>query len=196
MIIIILLISALICTLTQWNIPICFNRTFLTDKLLLIPMWCRITAFLYWFTLLCCGIENSSSSTIYDAYLCCCIPISTLWTRDAAWILLTIIRLIFWTKLTYLTHIIPYWLISRTETLSNAWFSHNSSIRLLAITRVLIIHIRFPTNFDTLVNSLIIDQLLRAHACILPKTKVSTSRTIETLQSQWVNIRLSQWTTG
>jgi len=153
-------------------------------------MWCRITALLYWFTLLCYGIKNSTSSTVYYTFLCRLIPISTLGTSSATWISLTIIWLVFWAELTYFADVIPYWLIGRAVTLSNSRSSNNSRIRLLAITRILVINIRFPTNFSALINCLVIDQILRADAHFFPKTKIGTSRAIKALQSQWINVRL------
>ena len=153
-------------------------------------MWCRIAAFLCWFTLLCYCIEDSSSSTVYYTFFCSWIPISTLGTSSATWIDLTIIWLVFWAELTYFADVIPYRLIGRAETLSNSRSSNNSRIRLLAITRILVINIRFPTNFSALINCLVVDQILRADAHFFPKTKIGTSRAIKTLQSQWINVRL------
>lgn len=94
--IVVLLLSTFVCTLAQWDIPICFLRAFFAKQIFIIPMWSRISAFLYWFTLLCCSIQNSSSWAVQYTLLLCWIPVSTLWTIDTAWIDFAVIRLAFW----------------------------------------------------------------------------------------------------
>lgn len=140
----------------------------------------RVATFLYWFTSLCYGVKCCSISTVQYTLLFCWIPVGTFRTTYTAWIYFTVIRLIFWAELTSFSNIIPYWLISRTKTLSNCRLIYNSRIRLLAIFRIFIVDIGFSTFFNTLINSLIIDKIFRANTYIFSKTKISIIRTIKT----------------